>query len=29
MEKFIGDLGILFAIALMILYLNWDSLFPE
>jgi hypothetical protein len=29
MEKIIGDLGVLFAACLVILYLNWDHLFPE
>lgn len=29
MEKIIGDLGILFAAVLVILYLMWDRLFPR
>lgn len=29
MEQYIGDLGIVFAAALVILYLMWDRLFPR
>lgn len=29
MEQFIGDLGVLFAAALVILYLMWGRLFPH
>ncbi len=29
MERYIGDLGILFAAGLVILYLVWDRLFPH
>ncbi|BBB92757.1 hypothetical protein MAMMFC1_03453 [Methylomusa anaerophila] len=29
MEQFIGDLGIVFASILVVLYMIWDRLFPE
>lgn len=29
MDNFIGDLGILFTVALIVLYIMWDRLFPR
>lgn len=29
MEQYLGDIGILFVSILVILYMNWDSLFPR
>ena len=29
MEKYLGDIGIIFASILIVLYMSWSRLFPE
>lgn len=29
MEQYMGDIGVLFAIILVFLYMSWNSFFPE